>query len=221
MTSISVRLLVGAHDVDIDAAPQPLLLPDPDVDAHAVAKRLPRPAAPQLRTLPPLSSISASVSGTASAAALPGPVFRPRRRPSSPGPPPFRPAPISNFPALLAHIDAAFPARVFLEAPHWVRSFGTIYGMERTFSPGVSALPQFHMIDGGMETCALTLALNSSSLSASSGQPEVYALDTFIVCVLLHPRRRRQEGEPNTGDPILPLARARAAYSRDRLRLAG
>ncbi|KAJ7456066.1 hypothetical protein FB451DRAFT_1407402 [Mycena latifolia] len=139
-----------------------------------------------LRSPSPSSPSSSFSASSTSSAALrfpdPYPGLGSASLPSSPSTPIFRPEPIPNFPTVLAHVDATSPSRVFLEEPNWIGSFGTIYGMERTFKVGggISTLAQFRTIDWGMETCVLTLALNTSSLSASSTALEVYALDTFL-----------------------------------------
>ncbi|KAJ7100846.1 hypothetical protein B0H15DRAFT_817501 [Mycena belliarum] len=89
------------------------------------------------------------------------------------------PAPITNFPLLMAHVNASAPAQVYLEHRNWIGSFGTIYGGETTFvvGNGASTLTQFRTVDWGMETCVLTLALNSS-VSTSPPLLDVWTLDS-------------------------------------------
>ncbi|KAJ7100385.1 hypothetical protein C8R44DRAFT_988458 [Mycena epipterygia] len=45
----------------------------------------------------------------------------------------YHPAPITNFPGLLAHVNASALGEVYLKTPHWVSNFGTIYSEDRTF----------------------------------------------------------------------------------------
>ncbi|KAJ7448969.1 hypothetical protein FB451DRAFT_1567113 [Mycena latifolia] len=70
----------------------------------------------------------------------PYPSLGPASLPSSSSSPAFKPAPISTFPTVLAHVDARVPR----EDPNWIGSFGSIYVMARTSRVG-----------GGIPTLAL------------------------------------------------------------------
>ncbi|KAJ7662328.1 hypothetical protein B0H17DRAFT_953229 [Mycena rosella] len=79
------------------------------------------------------------------------------------------PAPITNFPLVLAHVNSSAPADIFLEQAHWPSNFGMIYPEDRTFM--VVTIVQFRAVDFGMENCVLVLAthdMESANFSAAT-----------------------------------------------------
>ncbi|KAJ7744016.1 hypothetical protein DFH07DRAFT_943075 [Mycena maculata] len=74
-----------------------------------------------------------------------------------------RPAPIINFPLLLAQINSSDPTAVYVQQPHWNSLFGMIYPEDREFmvSNEVSTITQFRTLDFGMERCVVTLGIPS------------------------------------------------------------
>ncbi|KAJ7493671.1 hypothetical protein FB451DRAFT_1215106 [Mycena latifolia] len=100
------------------------------------------------------------------------------------------PAPIVNFPMLLAQVNSSDPTAVYLQQPHSPTAFGMIYPEEREFmvDKEISTIAQFRALDFGMERCVATLAIPSpdevknlpSKSISSSNEPcplEVWTLD--------------------------------------------
>ncbi|KAJ7191610.1 hypothetical protein GGX14DRAFT_380957 [Mycena pura] len=75
------------------------------------------------------------------------------------------PAPIINFPHLLAQVNSSNPTTVYLQQPHWPTYFGTLYPNDRRFlvTNEVSTIAQFRMMDYGMERCVAKLEMPSST----------------------------------------------------------
>ncbi|KAJ7132438.1 hypothetical protein C8R44DRAFT_871399 [Mycena epipterygia] len=75
----------------------------------------------------------------------------------------YHPAPITNFPGLLTHVNASASGETCLQTPQWASNFGTIYSEDRMFIVQSGVRLEFRTIDFGMETCVLTLATNTSA----------------------------------------------------------
>ncbi|KAJ7100386.1 hypothetical protein C8R44DRAFT_888221 [Mycena epipterygia] len=188
-----------------------------EIDWYAQHLPKPHPPArpPRLRRLPPL------------------PLLQPRHHPPLfsllPAPPPKtqvelrytdpyiglssavlkHPAPITNFPGLLARVNASAPGEVYLEMPHWASNFGTIYSEDRTFvvqsgqdSPNLPIF-KFRTIDFGMETCILTLAKNTSAFLFP--RPFTLAVWTLAARALLFPHTLALDTCPPRGELLAAL----------------
>ncbi|KAJ7724806.1 hypothetical protein B0H16DRAFT_1239792, partial [Mycena metata] len=74
------------------------------------------------------------------------------------------PAPIVNFPLVLAQINSSNPKSVYLQQPRTLTTFGMIYPQEREFINGVSQVStiiQFRTLDFRMERCIAVLEIPS------------------------------------------------------------
>ncbi|KAJ7100371.1 hypothetical protein C8R44DRAFT_809765 [Mycena epipterygia] len=118
---------------------------------------------------------------------------------------PYHPAPITNFPGLLARVNASAPGEVYLETPSWASNFGTIYSEDRTFvvQSGVSTIFQFRTIDFGMETCVLTLATNASA--SVSPRPFTLAVWTLTTPAPLSPHTLSWDTRPSRRELLATL----------------
>ncbi|KAJ7038981.1 hypothetical protein C8F04DRAFT_1088138 [Mycena alexandri] len=118
------------------------------------------------------------------------------------------PAPIVNFPLVLAQTNSSNPKSVSLQQPHSLTTFGMIYPQEREFlvDEEVSTIAQFRILDFRMERCIAVLEIPSSAdvhdfpnktvaLSDDSLHLQIWLLDAaddidpHTLCWVTRPRR--------------------------------
>ncbi|KAJ7730164.1 hypothetical protein B0H16DRAFT_1329982 [Mycena metata] len=120
------------------------------------------------------------------------------------------PAPIVNFPLVLAQINSSSPKSVYLQQPRTLTTFGMIYPQEREFfvDEKVSTITQFRTLDFRMERCIAVLEIpspadvhdfpnNTVALSDIAPSLEIWLLDAaddidqHTLSWVTRPRRTR------------------------------